>query len=148
MTTQRRIIAYNPPPDRPRPRVQASTRAPVAAPACGVDCHVQQRKEARNLLAGLAIGGALLAVVLFCWPHHNSGGPLYPGGPVWTPPGQSSAHGGATAAVIAGEARGARDVVHGVGHAARLGFRIARISRYGSFHVPGTGGFHVFHFGL
>jgi len=137
-----RPVKYTPAPQRPRP-------APLPprvthAPVCGVDCHRQEKHQARLALASCALVAAFVTVVCV-WPHHHSPVPIAPG---WGSRGSSQIYPhspGMGAAVIAGEARGAARVAGGT---ARWGFRGARIARGGTFHIPGTGGFHVFHFGL
>jgi hypothetical protein len=160
-----RPVRYTPAPQRqrpaprgpaaPRPRVAASARPP-AHPAQPPRSPGSRKPATWTPLGKAAFFGFCFLIIAGCIAISKIPGTPAPGlpgvtstqAPPWEPPGeQASAHGGATAAVIAGEARGARDVVHGVGHAARLGFRIARISRYGSFHMPGTGGFHGYGLG-
>jgi hypothetical protein len=93
-----------------------------------------------------AIGiAAVLAGVVFCVSlasRHPAEAPGWDGGGSSQIYPHSPAYG---AAAVAGEARGAG---RAVGGAARWGFRGARIARGGTFHIPGTGGFHGYGFGI
>jgi len=135
------------------PSGPGAPRRPAAHPAqpprtrvCGRDCHTSERKQARIAAACCALAITFIMIVVLVW-HPGGAAPRNTQAPPWG--GGSSRiyphNPGVGAAVIAGEAKGAARVAGGV---ARWGFRGARIARGGGIYIPGTGGFHVFHFGL
>ena len=110
MTAQRRLVSYNPPPDRPAPR-----RRPPARPVTR-GRHNHSTGQARLALA------CLLAVIVFCvvcFHVHSSPAPEPSWGGSVSGPAQYGPHNpGMAAAVIGGEAKA-------VGHAAGFAGRMA-----------------------